>query len=922
MTDPALEPRLAWLLRISEFGVHIQPVLQTRGVGGWGRGKPLPLAELLRHADEWDFLLAQDRRVAALIQLTHEMQDGSALAELEGEAALPLLAGHPALYRDDRQLEPMRIEAGRVVLELNRQADQLVLQLAPQGIAARRFGIWRWTASDCLVVYTLDGELRQIADLIGHRLAVPAQASYKLLQAIRDLAPDLPMQRVDAEPDPNLPCVPADQKLYALITPLAEGLRLQMRVRPALESGWLAPGGGAERLLAEREGELCQVVRDKPAEKRLLQALRAGCPLWADWPAESGVAAEWRLNRQDAALSVLDYLQDQPEAQLACVWPEGQRQRISAADAPQLTLRVKRKGGWLEAGGELSIDDERVLQLRHLLEAITYAPGRYLRLSGEDWLLLSDSLRGKLAALAGLVDHAGPDGLAISPLALPALAGLAEDAASLELDAATQQQAARWRELGDFQPMVPTTLQASLRPYQLQGFAWMARLAHLGAGACLADDMGLGKTVQTLALLLDRAALGPQLVVAPTSVALNWLAEAARFAPSLRVRPFQQQRRLDDVGPGDLVVVSYGLLQREQQGFAEVHWASVVLDEAQAIKNAASLRAQAAFALRADFRLAASGTPVENHLGELWSLFRFVAPGLLGGEERFQQRFGQAIAEGDDNARAALKTLIQPYLLRRTKAQVLTELPPRTDITLRVPLSDAERHVYEAMRQAALDRLAEEAAQRGEAGRESGAMQVLAELTRLRRFCCHPALVQPDSALPASKFDACRKLIAEVLDNGHKLLVFSQFVDHLALLRPWLEEAGIAYQYLDGGTPASQRKAAMDAFQRGEGEVFLISLKAGGTGLNLTAADYVLHLDPWWNPAVEDQASDRAYRMGQQRPVTVYRLVAEDSIEEKIVALHAEKRALADSLLEGGDIAARLDAASLMALLSGHAPLP
>uniref|UniRef100_A0A4W5LSI1 Helicase ATP-binding domain-containing protein n=1 Tax=Hucho hucho TaxID=62062 RepID=A0A4W5LSI1_9TELE len=268
-------------------------------------------------------------------------------------------------------------------------------------------------------------------------------------------------------------------------------------------------------------------------------------------------------------------------------------------------------------------------------------------------------------------------------------------------------QAARLQALASFQPQLPSTLQAQLRDYQQEGYEWMSRLAHWGVGACLADDMGLGKTVQTLALLLERAPHGPQLVVAPTSVALNWLSETARFAPTLKVRPYHQFRSLAGLGAMDVVVVSYGLLQQDADAFAAIHWQSVVLDEAQAIKNAGTKRAQAVMDLNAEFRLAASGTPVENHLGELWSLFRFLNPGLLGSQERFAQRFGNPIERGDKGAKKALKTLIQPFILRRTKTQVLDELPPRTEITRKVPLSSDELHLYEAMRQQAVTKLDE-----------------------------------------------------------------------------------------------------------------------------------------------------------------------------------------------------------------------
>ncbi len=426
--------------------------------------------------------------------------------------------------------------------------------------------------------------------------------------------------------------------------------------------------------------------------------------------------------------------------------------------------------------------------------------------------------------------------------------------------------------------------------------------------------MGLGKTVQTLALLLTRAPNGPTLVVAPTSVCLNWIAEIARFAPTLNASVFgagDRSSAMAKLQAFDVVIASYGLLQQEAELFAGVHWHTVVLDEAQAIKNAATKRSQAVMALQSDFRMVATGTPLENHLGELWNLFRFLNPGLLGSLDQFNQRFAAPIEkERDADARSRLRRLIQPFMLRRTKAQVLAELPARTEIVRAVDLSPQEAALYESLRRSALERLADSEAT---AGQKS--LQILAEIMKLRRACCHPQLVAPELGIGSSKLAVFGELVEELLANRHKALVFSQFVDHLSLLRAWLDERGVRYQYLDGATPMQERKVRVDAFQRGDGDIFLISLKAGGTGLNLTAADYVIHMDPWWNPAVEDQASDRAHRMGQQRPVTIYRLVARGTIEEQIVDLHKHKRDLADSLLEGSEVAAKMSAQQMLALL-------
>ncbi len=436
--------------------------------------------------------------------------------------------------------------------------------------------------------------------------------------------------------------------------------------------------------------------------------------------------------------------------------------------------------------------------------------------------------------------------------------------------------------------------------------------------------MGLGKTVQALALLLARAPDGPALVVAPTSVLANWITEAGRFAPTLNVTLYAgpagaRAPLLESPAPFDLFVTSYGLLQQDADTLSGVSWQTVVLDEAQAIKNPATKRARAARRLEADFRLATTGTPIQNNLMELHSLFSFINPGLLGPATQFRRNFTVAIERGgEDGARARLKRLIAPFILRRLKTEVLQDLPPRTEITLHVKLSGEEAALYEALRRRTLAAL-ETAAAEGEGARR---IQVLAHLTRLRLACCHPRLVldragagAPAPALRSSKLDTFAETLGEFLENRHKVLVFSQFVMHLKLVEEYLKGAGVSYQYLDGSTPARARAERINAFQSGRGDVFLISLKAGGLGLNLTAADYVIHLDPWWNPAVEDQASDRAHRIGQTRPVTIYRLITEGTIEEQIVELHRHKRHLADRLLEGADGGASLSADELVKLL-------
>jgi SNF2 family DNA or RNA helicase len=407
-------------------------------------------------------------------------------------------------------------------------------------------------------------------------------------------------------------------------------------------------------------------------------------------------------------------------------------------------------------------------------------------------------------------------------------------------------------------------------------------------------------------------------VIAPTSLVSNWQVELTRFAPALRAyvyRGAERQSLLAELGPGAVLITSYELLLRDLASFDAASgrmFATQVIDEAQVIKNARTQRARAVALVQAEFRIALSGTPVENRLGDLWSLFGLIAPGLLGSWPRFRSLFAVPIERYEDGERGtALRSLVSPFILRRTKDDVAPELPSRTEVVHMIELSPPEQALYDSAAQHA--RLA-----LGKRKRHPDAVvnqvQILAELTRLRQLACHPRLVLEDSRVESSKLHSLLQLLDDILPRGHRALVFSQFTSHLALIREVLVAREIDTLYLDGSTPGVERARLVERFQEGEAPVFLISLKAGGTGLNLTAADYVIHMDPWWNPAAEDQASDRAHRLGQERPVTIVKLVTQNTIEEKVLGLHEHKRRLADTVLAGG--AVPLDRDALEALLA------
>jgi superfamily II DNA or RNA helicase len=575
---------------------------------------------------------------------------------------------------------------------------------------------------------------------------------------------------------------------------------------------------------------------------------------------------------------------------------------------------------WFELHGEVDFAGESV-GLPRLLAALRKGEG-FVPLSDGSIGLLPEKWLERWAPLAGLA-KTEKDHLRFElPQALLLDAWLADEPAA-SCDETFAQARERLRGFHGIAPADPPPgFRGELRPYQRLGLGWLHFLRDFGLGGCLADDMGLGKTVQVLALLESRreqrAARGrrakrlpPSLVVVPRSLVFNWQAEAAQFTPALKILDYTGIGRAQggEEGGGrftepDVVLTTYGTLRRDIAVLKDVELDYVILDEAQAIKNASSQTAKAARLLRGRHRLALTGTPVENHLGELWSLLEFLNPGFVGSGALGGKK-GAATRALDAEASQTLARALRPLILRRSKQQVAPELPARVEQTLVCELSPRQRRLYDELRdyyRAVLDKRI------GTQGLGKAKLLVLEALLRLRQAACHPALVDRGHAEePCAKLDLLLPQLGEVLAEGHKALVFSQFTSFLALLRRQLEAAGLPYLYLDGKT--RNRQELVEEFQSEGGRpLFLISLKAGGLGLNLTAADYVYLLDPWWNPAVEAQAVDRAHRIGQTRTVFAYRLVARDTVEEKILELQAGKRALADAIVQADE--------SLMASLS------
>ena len=882
-------------------------VQRTKNGTVWTQGTQLSPKNFMKRLREFSPL------EAAIARLDTHMEYLSDFSAVNERLMFDALCGAPAVFRKKMPAVPIEIRRVPLQLVVTLKNGRYVVDtnLSPD------FDPWNVPAID--VRHQADGSVEVT------RLSDDDLALLKDLSRVKDFPP---------EAKPKLTqCLALISKKTPVMSDLlqnASGLkkrkgesRITMRlqrsgpstftanalVRPLPEGALAAvPGSGLKFLAAASGRETVQVERDLEAEKRHFEAvLEALEPLNESREDET----HWTLS-PSGCLMMLERLRElKTHAEIE--WPEGEAFSVTrpTITLDALNLSLSSLGSWFEVEGEVRLDEKTVLSVSELLEKLRTAEGNFIRLGDKEYVALTDELKRQLMLLDSAATAAGKNKLRVSRFSAGVLESLEEEGLSFNADEAFYAFLKRIRAADETVPEVPEGLRAELRGYQLEGFRWLARLASWGAGALLADDMGLGKTIQTIALLLSRKEKGPALVVVPTAVLFNWVEELKRFAPGLNPIIFNLEDRTHataKAGPGDVMLVTYGVMSSEIDNIASRTWSTIVLDEAHSIKNRMTKASKAAMSLKGDARVLLTGTPIQNHLSEIWTLFEFANPGLLGGFSSFTERFIIPV-ERDKNReqQRLLKRLITPFILRRTKNEVLEELPEKTEITLRVELSKEERALYEKLREEAAFDIA------------SGAVnpiEALAHLTKLRLAACHPALVNAKLHLDSSKTNAFLELVEELREGRHRALVFSQFTSHLALIREALDRRKIPYLYLDGSMSPGERTKRVKAFQEGSMPLFLISLKAGGTGLNLTAADYVIHLDPWWNPAIEDQASDRAYRIGQEQPVTIYRLIAENTIEEKILRLHATKKSLADALLEGADVSSRLSREEILKLLA------
>ena len=912
--EATVSRRVAWFVDMTNGELRKPALEEYRSGTGWTRGHRVDFDELRSHKDA---LPPEDAAILVAI-------DSAPRRNRLPLEAIEALIGHPRVFNGARGRQPVEVVRGNCHIETHQDRGHLVIHMEPSGAVE---GLNLVVESETrVIVYRVNTALARLIQLLPTGLRIPEAHQNEGLAILARLAEHVEIR------SPELGAcrtVVADSTPCLRISTEAGAWWVEIGVRPYGEFGrFFPPGLGRPVVTAHSGDDLFDTERSLNEEEARYHALLAQCPTLRDASAPGRENDEnngepvhgFSLNEED----LFCLLSELRECGLDCSleWKNGPgitaRGKVTGASVHGSLRRVK---GWYLVDGSIKVDQVTALALADLVRMPFTKSGRFIRLPNGDFVEVERRIRhvlSKLASVAQLPPRGSAGELKVPEAAFELLRSLVESESAMVVEPTAIEWLSRLDATMTSDPPLGQELRATLRSYQFVGYQWLWRLSQLGLGACLADDMGLGKTVQVIALLLDRCTAGPALVIAPTSVCSNWVEELKRFAPSLGAAEYTgksraallEQFKQKGGGCPDVLIVSYALLQQDATELGSVEWNTAVLDEAQFIKNPHSLRAKAAFQLSARYRVAMTGTPIENHLGDLWSIFHFLNPALLGSFKHFQLCYLRPIEQDRaSEQQSLLKKLVQPFLLRRRKDDVLQDLPPITTLRHEVRLSEDETLRYALLRRQIHDKL------RTTYGKRDHKLQVLAEITRLRRFCCHPRLVFPDAPTESSKLQVFLELAEELHDNGHRALVFSQFVDFLGLVREQLDERKLGYLYLDGSTPKDTRQARVKAFQAGEAPLFLISLKAGGFGINLTAADYVIHLDPWWNPAVEAQATDRAHRIGQERPVTVYRLVTKDTIEERIVELHREKRAIADAVLDETASATDLTSEALLELL-------
>lgn len=761
-------------------------------------------------------------------------------------------------------------------------------------------------------------------DILSHLLeagSFPANALPAIRKAIDSLEGMIEVRSSLAEAA-AIPTLTGRSRLALRISPLKkeDGYGLEISAAP-YEEGDLRcePGQGAADVYDDTGVNPRFIHRDTQLEYDNFSELSDY--IRHDLSLEAEDDCHYRLYTSESLLNILTWAYGNSD-KCFVEWPEGRALRFRGdIKSDNVDITVKSGVNWFEVEGEVIIGKDKY-NLKDILAAMKESDVKgYVKLGDNDYVRMAKTLQKHLEAIDEMMISKAGKNRIVPVYRVGHLAKILGDDGGLHgtMDDGFKNLLKKMQQAYDSTPEVPSALKATLREYQKEGYVWMKRLDAWGAGACLADDMGLGKTVQALAFILSKADDGPSLVIAPKSVVPNWDIETARFAPSLNVIVLNDVSNREDsiaaAGPGDLILATYGVLGTESNVLSCRKWNVICLDEAHQIKNRNTRVSASAMALNGASRIILTGTPIQNHLGELWNLFQFINPGLLGRWSDFKARYLRG--ETDNGHLEFLRDLVQPFILRRTKEEVLDDLPEKIVYEQMVELSPEEMQVYEALRKYVEDRIGPNKNKTPDGDDEQVKIDFFAELTKLRLAALSLSLLYDDWKSGSSKTEALLDLLEQISSvEDNQVVVFSQFTSYLAQIRDVLDKKGLRYLYLDGQTDLDKRREVVEKFQNGTCPLFLASLKAGGLGLNLTAANYVILLDPWWNPAIENQAMDRAHRIGQTRSVTAIRLIARHTIEEKILRLHETKMKLSEEMLDGTAYSGKLTMDDVLEMVS------
>lgn len=723
-----------------------------------------------------------------------------------------------------------------------------------------------------------------------------------------------------------IPTVEGSGTISIRITPddIAGGYELKMLAAPHPEGEIRYPAGEGDDVIYDQHNGMTVIV------KRNLEMERANYEILHDFICESvgDVFTDFmsaKLSNPQSLLTLLEFAYEHQQNYLL-EWPRGRELKFKGVMKPaDVDVQVSTNTDWFTIQGKVNIPGH-TLSFHELLEMYRKAEvGGYIQIGENEFMKMTEALRKNIEQLDNVIvgEHRSSKEDKVGKYDVGALAEILGDEGGLhaQMDEGFLGLLKKMREAYGQEVPVPSGLNAQLREYQREGYEWLARLTSWGAGACLADDMGLGKTIQTIALLLHRAQEGPSLVVAPKSLILNWEKELRKFAPSLNPININDEKNKKEViekaGSNDIVITTYGVLVTQKDTLTSKPWNTVCLDEAHYIKNRMTRASRAAMSLKAEAKIILTGTPLQNHLGEMWNLFQFINPGMLGPWQQFVDKYIKS--PWDDMIQKELKDRTMPFILRRTKDEVLDDLPEKISYEQMVELSPEEMQIYEKIRQDVEVKFKKHKTKAERDLAKTLNISFFQELTKLRLLSNSVSLVYPEWKPESSKIAALRDIVSSLGSRSdNRVLIFSQFTSFLAQVGAMMKDIGVDYLYLDGQTEMDERQRLVDAFQAGECQFFLISLKAGGLGLNLTAANYVILMDPWWNPSIEDQATDRAHRIGQERNVTVIRLVSANTIEEKILKLHEAKQSLSDKMLEGTSGSATLTMDEILDMVSPY----